>query len=65
MIWAVQETKLGCHICSPSNKTGGECDTQGEKRTSYRMLVGKSERKEPLGRPKHKWTNNVDTYVKE
>jgi hypothetical protein len=30
-----------------------------EKRNVYRLLVGKSERKRPLGRPRHTWVDNV------
>jgi hypothetical protein len=29
-----------------------------KKRDAYRVLVGKPERKRPLGRPKRKWENN-------
>jgi hypothetical protein len=31
----------------------------GEKRITYRILVGKPERKRPLGRPRRRWVNNV------
>ena len=31
----------------------------GERRDVYRVLVGKPERKEPLGRPRHRWENNI------
>jgi hypothetical protein len=31
----------------------------GHKRTAYRILVGKPEGKGPLGRPRHRWVNNV------
>jgi hypothetical protein len=31
----------------------------GEKRNVYRLLVGKSERKRPLGRPKRRWIDNI------
>jgi hypothetical protein len=31
----------------------------GEKRKVYRLLVGKPERKRPLGRPRHRWVDNV------
>jgi hypothetical protein len=31
----------------------------GEKRNLYRLLVGKPEGKRPLGRPRHKWMNNI------
>jgi hypothetical protein len=38
---------------------GGECSTNGEKRNSYRILVGKPEGKEPLGRPTRRWEDNI------
>jgi hypothetical protein len=31
----------------------------GEKRNVYRLLVGKSDRKSPLGRPRHRFVNNI------
>jgi hypothetical protein len=31
----------------------------GEKRNVYRLLVGKSEGKRPLGRPRRRWTDNI------
>jgi hypothetical protein len=31
----------------------------GESRGVYRVLVGKPERKRPLGRPRHRWENNI------
>jgi hypothetical protein len=31
----------------------------GEKRNAYRLLVGKPERKRPLGRPKRRWVDNI------
>jgi hypothetical protein len=31
----------------------------GEKRNVYRLLVGKPEEKRPLGRPIHRWVNNI------
>jgi hypothetical protein len=31
----------------------------GEKRNAYRLLVGKPERKRPLGRPSRRWVNNI------
>jgi hypothetical protein len=30
-----------------------------EKRTAYRLLVEKPEGKRPLGRPKHRWVDNI------
>jgi hypothetical protein len=30
-----------------------------EWRGAYRVLVGKSERRKPLGRPRHRWEDNI------
>jgi hypothetical protein len=40
---------------------GGACSTNGEKRNSYRLLVGKSEGRRPLGRQRRRWLDNVRT----
>jgi hypothetical protein len=31
----------------------------GEKWNVYRLLVGKPEGKRPLGRPRHRWIDNI------
>jgi hypothetical protein len=31
----------------------------GEKRNTYRLLVGKPEGKRPLGRPRRRWVENI------
>jgi hypothetical protein len=31
----------------------------GEERNVYRVLMGKPEEKRPLGRPRHRWDQNV------
>jgi hypothetical protein len=31
----------------------------GEKRNAYRLLVGKPERRRPLGRTRHGWLDNI------
>jgi len=31
----------------------------GERRVVYRVLVGKPERKRPLGRPRRRWEDNI------
>jgi hypothetical protein len=36
-----------------------------EKMCSYRVLVGKSERKRPLGSPRHKWEDNFKIDLRE
>jgi hypothetical protein len=38
---------------------GGPCSTNGEKRIAYRLLVGKPERKRPLGKPRRRWVDNI------
>jgi hypothetical protein len=38
---------------------GGPCSTNGEKRNAYILLVGKPEGKRPLGRPRHRWVDNI------
>jgi hypothetical protein len=35
------------------------CSTNGEKRYPYRILVGKSEGKRPIGRPRRRWMDNI------
>jgi hypothetical protein len=36
-----------------------------EKRNAYRILVGKAERKRPLGRPIHGWLDNIKIDFRE
>jgi hypothetical protein len=31
----------------------------GEKRNAYKLLVGKPEGKRPVGRPRHRWVDNI------
>jgi hypothetical protein len=31
----------------------------GKKRNVYRLLVGKPERKRPLGKPRRRWIDNI------
>jgi hypothetical protein len=31
----------------------------GERRNVYRLLVGKPEGKTPIGRPRHRWIDNI------
>jgi hypothetical protein len=35
----------------------------GEKRNACRILVGKPEGKRPLGRPRHRWVDNIKTTL--
>ena len=44
---------------------GRACSTYGESRGLYRVLVGKSDRKKPLGRPRRKWKDNIKMILQE
>jgi len=37
----------------------------GERRGVYRVLVGKSEGKKPLGRPRRRWEDNIKMDLQE
>jgi hypothetical protein len=37
----------------------------GERRDIYRILVGKPKGIRPLGRPRHRWQNNIKTDLQE
>jgi hypothetical protein len=38
---------------------GGECGTEGEKRNSYGILIGKPEAKKPPGKQIRRWVDNI------
>jgi hypothetical protein len=44
---------------------GGACSMHGEKTNTYRVSVGKPERKRPLGRTRCKWEGNIKTNLRE
>jgi hypothetical protein len=37
----------------------------GEKWNAYRILVGKPDGKRPLGRPRHRWVDNVKVDLRQ
>ena len=37
----------------------------GEGRSIYRVLVGKPEGRRPLGRPRHRWEDNIKMDLQE
>jgi len=37
----------------------------GERRGIYRVLVGKPEGRRPLGRPRHRWKDNIKMDLQE
>jgi hypothetical protein len=42
----------------------GHVARMGEKRNAYRILVGNPEGKRPLGRPRHRWVDNIKIDLK-
>jgi hypothetical protein len=43
----------------------GHVARMGETRNAYRILVGKPEEKRPLGRPRHRWVDNIKMDLRE
>jgi hypothetical protein len=46
-------------IKSSRMRWAGNVALMGEKRNAYRLLVGKSEGKRTLGRPRYRWVDNI------
>jgi hypothetical protein len=46
-------------IKSRRMRWAGHVARMGEKRTAYRLLVGKPEGRRPLGRPRRRWVVNI------
>jgi hypothetical protein len=47
------------------NEMGGACSSDGEERGVYGVLLGKPEVKRPLGRPRHRWEDNIMMDLQE
>jgi hypothetical protein len=43
----------------------GHVARMGDWRGVYRVLVGRPDRKRPLGRPRSKWEDNIKIYLQE
>jgi hypothetical protein len=52
-------------IKSRRMRWAGHVAGMGEKRNAYRILVGKPERKRPLGRPRRRWVDNIKMNLRE
>jgi len=52
-------------IKSRRMRWGGHVARMGEERGVYRVLVGKPERKRPLGRPRRRWVDNIRMDLQE
>ena len=67
-------SRLNDLYSSPSNvrviksrrmRWAGHVARMGEERGVYRVLVGKPDRKRPLGRPRRRWVDNIRMDLQE
>jgi hypothetical protein len=47
------------------DEMGGACDTHGEGEKYIQNFGSKALREEPLGRPRHRWEENIKIVVRE
>jgi hypothetical protein len=52
-------------IKSRNMRWAGHVTHMGVGRGVYRVLVGRPEGKRPLGRPRHRWDDNIKMYLRE
>ena len=52
-------------IKSRRMRRAGHVARIGERRSVYRVLVGKPEGKRPLGRPRRRWEDNIKMNLQE
>jgi hypothetical protein len=57
MIWTAHQLFFGDKI--EKNEMGGACSAYGVEERRIQGLVGKSEGKKPLGRPRRRWEDNI------
>jgi hypothetical protein len=50
-------------MIKPRRMGAGHVARMGEKRNTYRTLVGKQEGKSPLGTPRRRWVNNITSKM--
>ncbi|KAJ4445700.1 hypothetical protein ANN_12385 [Periplaneta americana] len=53
------------NIKSRSLRWAGHVPRTGESRNAYKVLVGRLERKRPLGRPRRRWEGNIKMDLRE
>jgi hypothetical protein len=52
-------------IKSRRRRWAGHVARMGKRRSFYRVLVGRPEGKRPLGRPRHRWEDNIKLDLRE
>jgi hypothetical protein len=52
-------------IKSRRMRWAGYVARMGANRGAYRLLVGGPEGRRPLGKPRHRWENNIKTDIQE
>jgi len=61
----LHNVELNDLYCSPNIVRVIKSRRMGEERRVYRVLVGKPEGKRPLGRPRHRWVDNIRMDLQE
>ena len=61
--WRLHNEELSDLYSSPNIVRHVAC--KGEERAVYRILVGNSEGKSPLGRPRRRWMDNIRMDLQE
>jgi len=56
IVWVIKSRRMSW---------AGHVARMGERRGVYRILVGKPEEKRPLGRPRHRWEDNIKMDLQE
>jgi len=56
MIWVIKSKRM---------RWAGHIALMGEGKGVYRILVGEPEVKRPLGRPRHRWVDNIKMNLQE
>ena len=56
IVWVKKLRRMRC---------SGHVARMGERKGAYKVLVGKSEGKRPLGRPRHRWEDNITINLQE
>jgi hypothetical protein len=63
-IWYMSDFKFITFVEHYVMKWEGKVARMGEKLNKYRTLVGKSEGKRPLRRPRRRWVDNIKMNLK-